>query len=266
MSEFRASGTVTLLTDFGLEDPFVGIMKGVMLREHSALRFIDVSHAVPPQDIRLGDLWLAQSYRWFAPGCVHLCVVDPGVGSDRAALAVRAGGHHFVAPDNGVLSSVLRAEPHAEARRIEPERLGIAEISRTFQGRDVFAPIAARLASDKLSFEAIGPLWQPVLLPEQPPSQTDDELSGRVIAVDHFGNLITNLPGRWLSPAHTRVELAGRALRVVASYSEAELGECVGLLSSFETLEIAQRNGHAARALGLARDAQVRVVRAERSP
>jgi len=265
MSDFRACGTVTLLTDFGLEDPFVGIMKGVMLRESSALRFIDVSHAVPPQDVELGELWLSQSYRWFALGCVHLCVVDPGVGSDRAALAVRAGGHYFVAPDNGVLSSVWRAEPHAEARRIEPERLGITAIGRTFHGRDVFAPVAARLASEKLSFEAVGSPWEPLLRPEQPPSQTHDELLGRVVAVDHFGNLITNLPGRWLSPAHTRVEVAGQALRVVASYAEAELGECVGLLSSFETLEIAQRNGHAAQSLGLARDARVRVVRAERS-
>ncbi|HET9930517.1 MAG TPA: SAM-dependent chlorinase/fluorinase, partial [Polyangiaceae bacterium] len=245
------SRIVTLLTDFGVSDPFVGIMKGVLLRDAPELQLIDVTHAVPPQDVALAEFWLAESYRWFAPGTVHLCVVDPGVGSDRAALAAYADGHYFVAPDNGVLGAALQADAAAEVRRIDLGKLGIAPRSNTFHGRDVFAPVAALLASGKASLRELGEAWRAAVRERVPPKRAPDELVGRVVAVDHFGNLITDLPAKWLQGGFVRVEASGRTLEIVATYSEAEVGECVALVSSFETLEIAVRNGNAAVALGL---------------
>ncbi|MFZ5895937.1 MAG: SAM hydrolase/SAM-dependent halogenase family protein [Myxococcota bacterium] len=259
------SEIVTLLTDFGVSDPFVGVMKGVMLNEHAGLRLVDISHAVPPQDIELAEFWLRTSHHWFPAGSVHLCVVDPGVGSDRAALAVCAHEQYFVAPDNGVLSGVIRSDTRAAVRRIDAAELGIELPSRTFHGRDLFARVASRLASQKLQFASIGPTAQPVLLPERPALRSPDELVGRVIAVDHFGNLISNLPGAWLEASDIAVEIAGRKLRRVGTYAEAEVAECVALISSFDTLEVAVRNGHAANLLGVGRDAELRVVRQRRA-
>jgi S-adenosylmethionine hydrolase len=254
------AATVTLLTDFGLDDPFVGIMKGVMLREAPALRFVDITHEVPPQDVALAELWLDASYRWFPAGSVHLCVVDPGVGTARAALVAIAAGHYFVAPDNGVLSGVLRGAG-GEVRHVDVARLGLHPRSRTFHGRDIFAPVAALLASGKVAFDALGPRCEPLLAAEQPPIRGEEALLGRVVAVDHFGNLITNLPGAWISAGFVRVEVGSRTLRMVSTYAEAEIGECVALISSFDTLEVAVRNGHAARELDVARGASVRVLR-----
>ncbi|MGC4090764.1 MAG: SAM-dependent chlorinase/fluorinase [Polyangiaceae bacterium] len=264
MLGFTPSGTVALITDFGVTDPFVGIMKAVMLREHPALTLVDVTHGVSPQDVALADLWLSASYGWFAAGAVHLCVVDPGVGSERAAVVTRSNGHLFVAPDNGILSGILRADTAAETRRIDVAELGLSVPSRTFHGRDVFAPIAARLASAKLAFEHVGPPWQPRVEPERGASRSGAALEGEVVAVDHFGNLITNLPERWLEPAFTVVEICGRNLRRVTTYSDAEQGECAALLSSFDTLEIALRNGNAAVELGAGRGTRVRVRTEER--
>lgn len=263
MSYPEPSSTVSLITDFGLRDPFVGIMKGVMLREAPALRFVDITHAVPPQDVALAELWLESSYRWFAPGTVHLCVVDPGVGTARAALAAIASGHYFVAPDNGVLSAVLRGAEATEVRHVDVARLGLHVKSRTFHGRDVFAPVAALLAGSRVRFDELGPRCEPLLRQEQPPIRGEDALLGRVVAVDHFGNLITNLPGSWIRAGFVHVELGSRTLRLVSTYAEAEIGECVALISSFDTLEVAVRNGDAARALDVARGASVRVLREE---
>ncbi len=263
MSLPEPSRTVTLLTDFGVTDPFVGIMKGVMLREAPELRFVDLTHAVPPQDIALAEFWLAQSYSWFERGTVHLCVVDPGVGSERAALAACADGHYFVGPDNGVLSAALENDPAADVRHIDLRRLGIAPPSRTFHGRDVFAPIAARLASGKASLEDLGERCEPLRRALVRPQRAPDALVGSVVAIDHFGNLITDLPAKWLEDGFVRVEAGGRTLGIVATYSEAAVGDGVALVSSFETLEIAVRNGNAAVTLGLARGDEVRVRRAK---
>jgi S-adenosylmethionine hydrolase len=246
-----ASGIVTLLTDFGADDPYVGIMKGVVLSLHRGATVIDLCHGVPPHQIELGALWLAHGFRWFPAGTVHLAVVDPGVGSARAALAARAGGHFFVGPDNGLLSRVARETENFEARRLDPEALGFPVPSRTFHGRDVFARVAALLAADAGRFDALGPAHTPAQLALAPPF--DDGLSarGRVLAVDHFGNLITDLPGAWLERPHARVELGGRSFRPVGTYAEAGAGETVALTSSFGLVELAMRNESAAASLGV---------------
>lgn len=265
MSPPAGNGTVTLLTDFGLSDPFVGIMKGVMLRLAPGLALIDLSHGVPAQDIEAASFLLSQGFSWFAPGTVHLCVVDPGVGSERAAVAVNAQGHTFVGPDNGVFGALAAADPETVARRIEPSRLGLTLLSRTFHGRDVFGPVAALLASGLRRFEELGPVHSLERKSPLAPAEEGLVCSGSIVWVDHFGNLISNVPGSWLRAGVRSVELGAQTLRVVGTYSEAEPGECVALVSSFDTLEVAQRGGSAERALGLGRGQAVRVVR-EKEP
>jgi S-adenosylmethionine hydrolase len=179
---------------------------------------------------------------------VHLCVVDPGVGSARAAIGVLSRGHVFIAPDNGLLTGVLTDA--SDVRRVDTERLGLTPPSRTFHGRDVFAPVAAWLASGQRRFDQLGESHQPQLLPMNEPKRLADGAVGRVRAVDHFGNLITDLPGAWLAEVEVQATLGERRLRSVGTYAEALPGECVALRSSFETWEIAQRDGSAATALG----------------
>lgn len=265
MSAAVSTGVVTLLTDFGVTDPFVGIMKGVLLREAPTLSLVDLTHGIPAHDVEAAAFTIAHSFRWFAPGTVHLCVVDPGVGSARAAVALRIQGHTFVGPDNGLFSALLELGPHAPARRIEPSRLGLKLGSRTFHGRDLFAPVAAWLAADRRKFEELGPEHELERRPLRKPSRSAAEARGSVVFTDHFGNLITDLPGSWLSAGASQVEIGEHTLRVVGTYSEAEPGECVALVSSFDTLEIAQREGSAARALGFGRGQVVRAT-AARAP
>jgi len=254
------SGVVTLLSDFGLADPYVRMMKGAMLRQAPELRLVDLTHAVPAQDHELAGFFVFHSFRFFPHGSVHLCVVDPGVDSARAALAVRAAGHYFVAPDNGLLSRVLDADSKHEARAIDVERVGLGTPSRTFHGRDVFAPAAASLASGRTRFEELGPLHAPLCSKPAPAAAKGE---GHVLFVDRFGNLVSDLPASALEApvGDLAIEIAGRRLRVVGTYAEAEVGECVGLVSSFGTLEVAMREGNAAQALGVGRGATLRALR-----
>lgn len=252
------SGVVTLLTDFGTRDAFVGVMKGVFLAFDPHLRIVDLTHEVPPQHVATGAFWLARSFRYFPQGTVHVAVVDPGVGTARRALAVAASNHYFVGPDNGVLASLL---PHAsEVRSIDRAfvqqklavRLPFADAgSATFHGRDVFAPAAAWIAGGGRLTDLGPPLADPAVeLPPSPP---------RVEIVDHFGNLITNLDWR-VDRGDPGVELRGRRLRWVRTYGEAQPGECVALLGSFGTVEIAVRDGSAARELRVAPGELLRIT------
>ncbi|MCA8954230.1 MAG: SAM-dependent chlorinase/fluorinase, partial [Planctomycetes bacterium] len=142
----RPAGVVTLLTDFGLRDPYVGVMKGAVLRSNPKAVLVDLGHELPPQDVASGAFALAAAVGRFPSGTVHVAVVDPGVGTARRLLAVAAHEAFWLAPDNGLLSDVLAADPGAEARAVDCERLGLVAESRTFHGRDLFAPIAGWLA------------------------------------------------------------------------------------------------------------------------
>lgn len=255
------SGIVSLLTDFGSEGPFVGIVKGVIAREAAEVKVIDLTHQVPPQDIALAGFWLWGAFRWLARGSVHLCVVDPGVGTDRSVIAVEAQDHYFVAPDNGVLSRVLAEPGIRQVIRVDPKRLGLRAPSRTFHGRDVMAPVAAWIASKKRRLDALGEACSPTLEPVPVPTRTADAIVGRVVAVDRFGNLITDIPGDWLGGLDTEVEIGEHRLRLVGTYQEGDRDECVGLVSSFGTLEIARREGSALETLGQGRGTEVRVRR-----
>lgn len=246
-------GIVTLLTDFGRQDPFVGVMQGVLLAVAPRARLIDLTHEVPPQAVEVGAFWLQRCSRYFAAGTVHLAVVDPGVGTARRALALAAQGHFFVGPDNGLFTDVLPAadavyaiDADAMRRRVLAELPGADPSSTTFHGRDVFAPAAALLASGA-GLDAVGaPLAGPA------PTLLPDPGEPRVMIVDRFGNLITNVecPADGAPP---QISIRGRRLRVVRTYGEAAHGECVALRGSFGTLEIAVRDGSAARELGVGR-------------
>jgi len=253
------SGVVTLLTDFGLEDPYVGIMKGAMLSRASGLTLVDLSHDVAPQDLDEAMFFLKQSYRWFPPGTVHLVVVDPGVGTARRALAVGAAGHYFVAPDNGVLGGVLSLE-HA-ARELDSRVLGGEPPSRTFHGRDVFGPAAACLAAGALGFAELGPPCSQLVPSEREPATWQDgHLVARVVSIDRFGNLITNAERAQLPTERLRVELAGRSFPLVGTYGDVAPGQCAALIGSYDTVELACRNGSAASVLHATRGDEVRLT------
>lgn len=253
----RPSGIVTLLTDFGLSEPFVGVMKGAVLRECPSARLIDLSHDIAPQDVPAGAFWSAVSARYFPEGTVALAVVDPGVGSARAAIVVEASARLFVGPDNGLFDLVKDRLGPARVRRIDSEKLGISPASRTFHGRDLFAPVAGRLCAGTLAFEDVGPEHE-TTASEPALAMASSELragarvrfEGRVITVDRFGNLISNIePAAVLSSAFT-VDVRDRRLRCGATYSDASPGEAVGYLGSFGQLEIGVRNGSARDRLG----------------
>ena len=245
-----ACGLVTLLTDFGLADPFVGVMKGVLFVAHPALSVIDVTHGIGPGAIAEGAFWLERSYRYFPLGSVHCAVVDPGVGSARVAVVVAAERHFFVGPDNGLLAEVTLRAAHAEVRAIDLDRHGLRRTSNTFHGRDVFAVVAGRLAARELSFADVGPLAQlqvPSLIPGI--VSEADGFVGNVVTIDHFGNLITSLRASEVlaaSDAAFRLQIAGQTLRSVRTFAGAAPGELVALVGSFDTVEVAVRDGSAA--------------------
>ncbi len=255
-----SAGVVTLLTDFGTKDPFVGVMKAVMLGVCPTLGFVDFTHELAPGDVDAAAFWLEKSYGYAPPGSVHLAVVDPGVGTERAAVVLEVGAHVFVGPDNGLFGAVLRAARaqglETRAWRLDVEtlrsRLGRTEPpSRTFHGRDVFAPAAALVAASTPPRDLGSSIDTDELVLLPPLSEP------RVVVVDRFGNLISDVPVA-LGQA-PRVEIGGRALRWVGTYGEAAPGECVALRGSFETVEIAVRDGSAAARLGAAAGATLSV-------
>lgn len=243
------SGIVTLTTDFGLEDPYVGVMKGVMLGIAPSLRIVDLTHAVPPQDVLEANFALVGSYRWFPEGTVHVTVVDPGVGSGRRILCLRAHGSFFLAPDNGVLTGLLGEG--GELREVKAEELFVGpRISNTFHGRDIFAPVAARLALG-LEPARLGPRVDDPVIFERPEMRRlpDGSLVGAVIHVDRFGNLITNVRGddlEALPEERRRVTFLGRDIgRPVAAYAAVPAGEPLAIVDSYGFLEIAVNGGDA---------------------
>jgi S-adenosyl-L-methionine hydrolase (adenosine-forming) len=182
---------ITLLTDFGLKDPYVGIMKGVILSIGPDLTIVDISHEAEAQAVKEGAFLLEEYYRHFAPGTVHVCVIDPGVGGSRKPLVVTRGDHTFVGPDNGLFTLVLG--DGATAREISNDRLMLPHVSGTFHGRDVFAPAAAHLACGTPPSES-GPLVaEPVRLGDLFPSVEGDVMTGEVLRIDRFGNAISNV-------------------------------------------------------------------------
>lgn len=254
---------VTLLTDFGLQDPYVGIMKGVILGICPLATLVDLTHRVPPQAVEIGAYQLEAAWRFFPVGTVHLAVVDPGVGGARLPLAVAAGGQLFVGPDNGLLESALASSGAIACAATDP-RFHRPDVSHTFHGRDVFAPVAAWLARGIALAELGPPVSEPVRLTLPQRLWRAGALEGCVAVVDGFGNLITDVPAREARRAFE----AGAALEIgdarlstlSATYAQVEEGALLALIGSTGRLEVSVRGGSAADRLGLGVGAAVRLV------
>jgi hypothetical protein len=256
---------ITLTTDFGLRDPYVGIMKGVLLSVCPSARLVDLTHEVPPHDVDRGALALEAAVAFFPPGTVHLAVVDPGVGSARRAIAVRTGGYVLVGPDNGLFTFALEDAGWTAVAITAPEYRR-PEVSRTFHGRDIFAPAAAYVAAG-VPIERLGPpVTDPVRLPRPVCRLEDGALVGEVLDVDRFGNLVTSIPAARLGELPGGgipvVEVGGRPVGApVDAYAEGRDGEPGVIVGSTGRLEIFVRSGSAGSRLGVGRGAIVRVRR-----
>ncbi len=249
---------VTLTTDFGLEDHFVGAMKGVILSLAPRARIVDITHQVTPFAVPEAAFVVAEACRWFPAGTVHVVVVDPGVGTHRRPLVAEAGGHCFVAPDNGVLSLVLARSRH-KVRQITAEQYFLHPVSRTFHGRDVFAPVAARLATG-LAPARLGPQIPDYARGDfsEPAACGRDRWRGVVLKVDRFGNLITSLRSRPLESGRFVMRAGRRRITATArSYAEGKPGVLFVIEGSSGYLEIAANQGSAAALTGAAAGARV---------
>jgi len=246
---------ITLTTDFGLADPFVGIMKGVILGITPDVHLVDITHDIRSYDILEAAFLIDSTYRYFPEGTVHIVIVDPGVGSTRRPMAAAAQGHFFVAPDNGVLSPVLQSE----AYRITNESLFLNFVSQTFHGRDIFAPVAAHLAHGT-PIESVGPrILDFIKKPLPKPRTQGDKLVGIVLRIDKFGNILTNLRLDHLGPDFT-IQVAGLAItRLCSNFSEAEPGEFFAIEGSTGFIELALNQGSAADRLNVERGAEIEV-------
>lgn len=265
---------VTLLTDFGLSDAYAGVMKGVILSKAPDARLVDLTHDVPHQAVESGAFLLESAWRYFPPGTVHLTVVDPGVGTQRRRLALRTDSQYFVGPDNGVLSAALPDEargaraidggylarevalpPGVEAILIENDSILRQPLSATFEGRDAFAPAAAHLAAGGALADLGPPATAVLALPAfRAPRAEDGSLAGRVVQVDHYGNLITDIRAVDLL-ASPLIEVAGRTLRLVRTYGASD--RLCAIVSSSGRVEVALPKGSAADALGISRGTAV---------
>jgi S-adenosyl-L-methionine hydrolase (adenosine-forming) len=242
---------ITLTTDFGLSDHFVGVMKGVILSIAPQAQMVDLAHGIPAHDILAGALSLEASYNYFPEGTIHVAVVDPGVGSERSAIAVKTERYYFIAPDNGLLDLVLRAEKPQKIVKLTNPKYRLSSVSATFHGRDIFAPAAAHVASG-VPLEAMGELTGELThLPIPAPKRIGEALEIHVLCADHFGNLITDLTrseydrwnqeGRKVSISCGKLEIHG----VSCTYAQVPQGQALAYFGSGGRLEIAVREGRA---------------------
>jgi S-adenosylmethionine hydrolase len=252
---------VTLLTDFGSSDHYVGAMKGAILSICPDAQLVDITHEIEPYDITGAAFTLAQTWPYFPKGTVHLIVVDPGVGGTRRALIAEAAGHFFVAPDNGVLSLI---SPELSAREITEERFFRKPVSRTFHGRDIFGPVAAHLAMGRESAEFGKAIADPVMLAISKPVEKDHGAwEGVVLRVDRFGNLITNFRSDFFVEdpfGHFEIRVGrGVIVRLANSYGDATDSEPFAIVGSSGYLEVSVNKGDAASVLNCSGGSNVHI-------
>jgi S-adenosyl-L-methionine hydrolase (adenosine-forming) len=265
MSAPPPSGVITITTDFGHQGPFVGVMKGCILTRFPEARIVDLTHEILVHWPAEAGFWLARAYSYFPPATVHVAVVDPGVGTSRDIIVVGAGGHYFIAPDNGLLAPVVARARDALIVRLSAAQLahiGIQRPSATFHGRDIFAPVAAELAAGRCEPPALGERVE-TLVPAwvDEPAVEARSVTGVVIAIDHFGNLITNIDAGLIERFRLPLVHAGsHAFPLLRTYGDTRPGEYLALVNSFGVIEIARAENSAAEGLGLSRGAPV-VVR-----
>jgi hypothetical protein len=251
---------ITLLTDFGTRDGYVAALRGVIAAFAPDIVVEDSSHEIPPGDVFCAAWTLARYWNLYPPRTVHVVVVDPGVGSSRRAVVLEADERYIVGPDNGVLTRVLALAHRYRAVEISNPSVFRHPVSATFHGRDVFAPVAAHLATGTAA-ETFGPYIEQlktIAMPE--PMREGGVILGAVLMCDRFGNLITNIPGEWIS-RNARVEVDGVAVGAVQStYADVVRGETLALVGSLDLLEISVRDGSAEVSLQMGRGSPVRVI------
>lgn len=246
---------IILLTDFGHQDGFVGIMKGVISAVNPQAQVIDLSHGIPPQNIDVARFVLWNSYKYFPKGSIFVCVVDPGVGSNRKILAIETRDHQFIVPDNGLLDLIIGEHKFFRIHEVSNQQYMRREISSTFHGRDIFAPVAAFLSTG-IDLSELGKKTtyktsqSPIISIEKSGSY-----SGTIIHVDHFGNLMTSFQPKVAVNGHLFIQ--NKEISIYPSYSAVAEGELLALIGSHGLLEIAIRNGHAANQLNLSFGAPV---------
>ncbi len=263
MTNWQASGVITMTTDFGHKGPFAAVMTGVILKRFREATVIDLAHDIPAHWPPEAGFWISRSYQYFPQGTVHIAIVDPGVGTDRNILIVEYDGHVFLAPDNGLLAPILEQADGIYAFDHKAlKKLGLDEPSMTFHGRDIFAPVAAEIAAGRIRPADVGTRtadWTPGWLED--PEVTANRISGVVVTIDAFGNLITNIDASLIKDfKKPNVHLAGHDFDISATYGRVAPGNFLALINSFGVLEIACAEGSAADGLGTERGAPVVVT------
>lgn len=236
---------ITLMTDFGTRDHYSGVMKGVMLGINPDAVVVDITHEIKKYNVYEAAFKLKSYYSYFPQGTVHVAVVDPGVGGPRHPLAVEAGGYLFVGPDNGIFSPVLESAENPVIVEITKAEFMLGNVSRTFHGRDIFAPAAAHLSMGLSVLELGNPLHRPVSLDIPELKVKGDEITGAVLYSDSFGNLVTNIPGDIIKPGSAVYVGPHRIGPVRASYGEVERGQLLAIIGSSGLLEISVNRGSA---------------------
>ena len=262
------SPIITLTTDFGIRDTYVGIMKGVILGINPNVQVVDLTHAVPPQDIYETAFSIYAAHNYFPKGTIHVIVVDPGVGSDRRAIACQTDNASFVCPDNGVLSYLLQSTEDEEAQsinavEIQNKAYHLPEVSNTFHGRDIFAPVAAHLSLGVPLADIGPPVQMLVQLPIQAPELSGNTLTGQIVKIDGFGNAITNISENAIADLESAStgEISAYEIRIGSvrlnrfnrAYAESGVGKPLAIIGSSGLLEIAINSGSADKQLGLKR-------------
>lgn len=252
----KQNNIITLTTDFGLSDPFVGIMKGVMLGINPLIRFIDISHLIEPQNIMQAYYTLKFSYKHFPSGTIHMAVVDPGVGSNRRPILIESKDYFFIGPDNGIFSFIVKNDPSVNIIELTEKKFFLPSVSQTFHGRDIFASVAGWLSSDVKPYEFGIPINNPVILKIPEPDIVKGKISGEVIHIDRFGNLITNISETqfhsFVSERDDKVRIKIKnsiISSICKSYSEANRLKPSSIFNSWGLLEIFIKNGNASRKL-----------------
>jgi len=242
--------TIVILTDFGLEDNFVGVMKGVMIKIAPSIRLIDLSHSVKPHDILGAAILLKSSFRFFPEKAIFLVVVDPGVGSKRKSVIVKTNNHFFVGPDNGVLSLAAGENGVKKIVEIKKDKYLLKPLSSTFHGRDIFAPVAAHLAKGE-KINNFGPTLKKISQAHIPePKFNEDSLTGEIIYIDKFGNLVSNIDKRLLKKfagaKKIKIKIKKKFINTISkSYLQSRIGSPLAIFGSFGFLEISINKGSA---------------------
>ncbi|MBO3460944.1 S-adenosyl-l-methionine hydroxide adenosyltransferase family protein [Aetokthonos hydrillicola Thurmond2011] len=256
------AGILTLLTDFGDRDVYVGVMKGVITQINAKLTVVDLTHQIPPQNIAAARFCLMNAYPYFPVGTVHVAVVDPGVGGVRRAIAVEFAQGFLIGPDNGIFSGVLSQSPAIAAVELtNPQYWRTSQLSTTFHGRDIFAPVGAHLASG-VPFEQLGQTIDPATLvqlniPEC--IQTETGMTGCIQYIDHYGNLITNIPGIYVQGKTWCIQAPGLTIPGRETYSDVKAGDAIALIGSHGWIEIAINSGNAETQLQIKLETPVQV-------